>query len=86
MYDWPPSAPDANHDHDITYLIIDSHREYGPPYRVSCVDGDRLMYEIASALAQLLSFLTTQVWPLLEDRSPITKAEREQAVGDPTSM
>ena len=50
MYDWPPSAPDE--EHEITYLIIDLRGEpgAGPPYRVSVVNGDRLMYEVESAL------------------------------------
>ncbi|MDT5059362.1 MAG: antitoxin VapB [Mycobacterium sp.] len=33
----------------------------------------------------LLSFLKTEIWPLLEDRSPITKAERERMLDDPTT-
>lgn len=33
----------------------------------------------------LLSFLKTEIWPLLEDRSPITKAERAQMLDDPTT-
>jgi hypothetical protein len=50
MYDWPPSAPDE--EHEITYLIVDLRGEpaAGPPYRVSVVNGDRLMYETESAL------------------------------------
>jgi hypothetical protein len=38
--------------HEITYLIIDLRGEpgTGPPYRVSVVNGDRLMYEVESAL------------------------------------
>lgn len=50
MYDWPPSAPDE--DHEITYVIVDLRGELGvePPYRVSVVNGDRLMYEAESAL------------------------------------
>jgi antitoxin VapB len=32
----------------------------------------------------LLSILKTEVWPLLEDRSPITKAEREPMPNDPS--
>jgi hypothetical protein len=50
MYDWPPSAPDE--DHEITYLIIDLRGEpgAGPPYLVSVVNDDRLMYEAESAL------------------------------------
>lgn len=36
------------------------------------------------AADDLLSFLKTEIWPLLEDRSPITKAEREQMLDDPT--
>lgn len=32
----------------------------------------------------LLSFLKTEIWPLLEDRSPITTAEREQMPNDPS--
>jgi antitoxin VapB len=33
----------------------------------------------------LLSLLKTEIWPLLEDHSPITKAEREQMLDDPTT-
>jgi antitoxin VapB len=33
----------------------------------------------------LLSFLKTEIWHLLEDRSPISKAEREQMLDDPTT-
>jgi antitoxin VapB len=33
----------------------------------------------------LLSFLKTEIWPLLKDRSPITKADREQMLDDPTT-
>ena len=50
VYDWPPSAPDE--EHEFTYLIIDLRGEpgAGPPYRVSVVNGDRLLYEVESAL------------------------------------
>jgi hypothetical protein len=50
MYDWPPSV--ANEDHEITYVIVDLRGDAGggPPYRVSVVNGDRLMYEAESAL------------------------------------
>jgi hypothetical protein len=50
MFDWPPSAPDD--EHEITYLIIDlrGQPDAGSPYRVSVVNGDRLMYEVESAL------------------------------------
>ena len=50
MYDWPPSALDG--DHEITYLIVDLRGPagVGPPYRVSVVNGDRLMYEVESEL------------------------------------
>lgn len=37
------------------------------------------------AADELLSFLKTEIWPLLEDRSPITKAEREQILDDPAA-
>ncbi|HJT95928.1 MAG TPA: hypothetical protein VJ777_28965 [Mycobacterium sp.] len=37
------------------------------------------------AADDLLSFLKTEIWPLLDDRSPITKAEREQMLDDPTT-
>jgi hypothetical protein len=49
-YEWPPSA--SADDHEITYLIIDLRGDpgAGPPYRVSVVNGDRLMYEVESAL------------------------------------
>jgi hypothetical protein len=52
MYDWLPSAPD--HDHEITYLIVDLRgvAGVGPPYRVSDVNGDRLTYEVRSALIE----------------------------------
>lgn len=30
---------------------------------------------------ELLEVLSAEIWPLLTDRSPITKAEREQALG-----
>lgn len=30
---------------------------------------------------ELLDVLRTEIWPLLRDRSPITKIEREQALG-----
>lgn len=30
---------------------------------------------------QLLEVLSGEIWPLLTDRSPITKSEREQALG-----
>ena len=32
----------------------------------------------------LLSILRTEIWPLLEDRSPITKADREPMLDDPS--
>jgi hypothetical protein len=50
MYDWPPSAPDE--EHGITYLIIDLRGQpgAGSPYCVSLANGDRLMYEVESAL------------------------------------
>jgi hypothetical protein len=50
VYDWPPSAPDQ--EHEFTYLIIDLRGEpgAGPPYRVSVVNGDRLMYGAESEL------------------------------------
>jgi hypothetical protein len=50
MYDWLPSARDE--EHEITYLIVDLRGEpgAGPPYRVSVVNGDRLMYEVESEL------------------------------------
>jgi hypothetical protein len=50
MYDWPPSAP--NGDHESTYLIVDLRGavRVGPSYRVSAVNGDRLMYEVKSEL------------------------------------
>ena len=31
--------------------------------------------------AQLLDVMRTEIWPLLPDRSPITKQEREQVLG-----
>lgn len=32
----------------------------------------------------LLAVLATEIWPLLSDASPITKAELERILGDPT--
>lgn len=59
MYDWPPSAP--NGDHEITYLIVDLRGETGagPPYRVSVVNGDRLTYVVESALVADLDTIET---------------------------
>lgn len=37
----------------------------------------------ADSADDLLSFLKTEIWHLLEDRTPITKAEREQMLDDP---
>ena len=37
------------------------------------------------AADDLLSFLKTEIWPLLENRSPITKADREQTLDEPTT-
>lgn len=35
---------------------------------------------------ELLDVLSTEIWPLLDDGSPISKAEREQILGyDPTT-
>ncbi|MEE6140631.1 type II toxin-antitoxin system VapB family antitoxin [Mycobacterium sp. 050128] len=34
---------------------------------------------------QLLDVLRTEIWPLLHDRSPITKPERERALGYDTA-
>jgi hypothetical protein len=31
----------------------------------------------------LLNVLASEIWPLLEDSSPITKAEQAQMLGDP---
>jgi len=56
MYDWLPSAPDANHE--ITYLIVDMTGDCRlPPYRVSLVGGDRITYHIASALVADLDMI-----------------------------
>jgi hypothetical protein len=55
MYDWPPSAPSS--EHEITYLIVDACGKYGPPYRVSVVDGERFMYDIASHLVADLDMI-----------------------------
>ncbi|GFP49409.1 Putative antitoxin VapB36 [Mycobacterium kansasii] len=35
----------------------------------------------ANRADELLDVLRTEIWPLLHDRSPITKSEREQALG-----
>jgi len=37
------------------------------------------------AADDLLSFLKTEVWPLLKERSPVTKAERDQMLDEPTT-
>jgi antitoxin VapB len=44
-----------------------------------------MIQSTGEAADDLLSFLKTEIWPLLEDRSPITKAEREQKLDDPTT-
>lgn len=36
------------------------------------------------AADDLLASLKTEIWPLLEDRSPVAKAEREDILDDPT--
>lgn len=35
----------------------------------------------ANRADELLDVLATEIWPLLKDRSPISKSEREQALG-----
>ncbi|WP_102146116.1 hypothetical protein [Mycobacterium sp. QGD 101] len=49
------------------------------------VQGGMIQCGTGEAADDLLSFLKTEIWPLLEDRSPITKAEREQMLDDPTT-
>jgi hypothetical protein len=48
--DWPPSA--SEEEHEIAYLIsgFRGGPGGGPRYRVSVVNGDRLMYEAESSL------------------------------------
>jgi antitoxin VapB len=49
-------------------------------------ETDRMIQSGAGDPADdLLSFLKTEIWPLLEDCSPSTKAEREQMLDDPTT-
>jgi antitoxin VapB len=40
-----------------------------------------LQAHVGSREAQLLDVLHTEIWPLLVDRSPITKREREEILG-----
>jgi len=49
------------------------------------VQSGMLQSGTGEAADDLLSFLKTEIWPLLENRSPITKAEREQMLDDPTT-
>ena len=49
------------------------------------VQSGRIQSGTGEAADDLLSFLKTEIWPLLEDGSPITKAEREQMLDDPTT-
>jgi antitoxin VapB len=49
------------------------------------VRGGMIQSGTGEAADDLLSFLKTEIWPLLEDRSPITKAEGEQMLDDPTT-
>jgi antitoxin VapB len=50
-----------------------------------CETNRMIQSGIGEAADDLLSFLKIEIWPLLEDRSPITKAEREQMLDDPTT-
>lgn len=50
MYDWPPPAPDEDHQTAYVTVVLRGEMVVGPPYRVSVVNGDRLMYEAESAL------------------------------------
>jgi hypothetical protein len=74
MYDWPPSARDE--DHEITCLIVDLRGEAdaGPPYRVSVVNGDRLTYEVKSALVADIDMIETsrcaECTPCAQKRAP----------------
>jgi len=53
VYDWPPSAPHAQHD--ITYLIVDLTGRFSfPPYRVSIVNDDPIEYDSAATLVDNL--------------------------------
>lgn len=53
---------------------------------VSRRETDRMIpSDTVEAADDLLSLLKTEIWPLLEDRSPSTKAEREQILDDPTT-
>jgi antitoxin VapB len=49
------------------------------------VHGGMIQSGTGDPADDLLSFLKTEIWPLLENRSPITKAEREQMLDDPTT-
>jgi antitoxin VapB len=49
------------------------------------VPGGMFQFGAREAADDLLSFLKAEIWPLLEDRSPITKAQREQMLDDPTT-
>ena len=56
VYDWPPSAPHAQHD--ITYLIVDLTGRFSfPPYRVSIVDDDPIEYDSAATLVDNLGMI-----------------------------
>jgi len=56
VYDWPPSAPHAQHD--ITYLIVDLTGRFSfPPYRVSIVNGDPIEYDSAATLVDNLGMI-----------------------------
>lgn len=50
-----------------------------------CETNRMIQSGTGEAAGDLLSILKTEIWPLLEDRSPITKAEREQMLDDPTT-
>jgi antitoxin VapB len=79
-------------DDEVIHLADELARRLHLPSRIDAIrHALRAQIEITQTHAgtrgdELLDVLRDEVWPLLPDRSPITKAERELALGyDPTS-
>lgn len=74
-------------DEEVTRLADELARRLHLPSRIDAIrHALRAQIEITQArrgdrAEELLSVLRTEVWPLVGDRSPISKEEREQALG-----
>ncbi|MBU8820446.1 type II toxin-antitoxin system VapB family antitoxin [Mycolicibacterium goodii] len=74
-------------DEEVTRLADELARRLHLPSRIDAIrHALRAQIEITEArrgdrAEELLSVLRTEVWPLVADRSPISKEERERALG-----